>query len=339
MLKFLNNSLEEINEVVILTTNKLQIPAIIVEKDIWVSFILMFLFKKSKYREFFQFKGGTSLSKGYNLINRFSEDIDIILNESAINVKLKDLYEESRNQRSNQIEKINELALNFYEKELIPEMSDYFNNNIKHKLSITLSKDDLSIYVKYPSSFDSTYIKNEVKIEIGPISAWKPNQKIILDSYVYRAYPTLFNEGQYEVLVTSPNRTFVEKLLILHREANRVDNYPIRYSRHYYDVYKMYISYYKNNIDFDDDLIDDVRIFHEIFYYRKWADFENAKIGTFKLIPNNTYLLNLERDYNNMLSMIYKSDNKITFNEIIDTIKEIENKINNISGLKSNIKE
>lgn len=101
----------------------------------------------------------------------------------------------------------------------------------------------------------------------------------------------------------------------------------------------MYISYYKNNIDFDDDLIDDVRIFHEIFYYRKWADFEIAKIGTFKLIPNNTYLLNLERDYNNMLSMIYKSDNKITFNEIIDTIKEIENKINNISGLKSNIKE
>ena len=81
MLKFLNNGLEEINEVVILTASKLNIPAIIVEKDIWVSLILFFLFKKSKYREFFQFKGGTSLSKGYNLINRFSEDIDITFDE------------------------------------------------------------------------------------------------------------------------------------------------------------------------------------------------------------------------------------------------------------------
>ena len=108
MLKFLNNSIEEINEVVILTAEKLKIPTIIVEKDIWVSLILFFLFKQSKYREFFQFKGGTSLSKGYNLINRFSEDVDIVLNESAINIKLMDLYQESKSKRSIKIQKINQ---------------------------------------------------------------------------------------------------------------------------------------------------------------------------------------------------------------------------------------
>ena len=277
MLKFLNNSIEEINEVVILTAEKLKIPTIIVEKDIWVSLILFFLFKQSKYREFFQFKGGTSLSKGYNLINRFSEDVDIVLNESAINIKLMDLYQESKSKRSIKIQKINEHALNFYENELIPEMISYFKNNITHKLTVTLSREELSIYVKYPSGFDNEYIKNEVKIEIGPISAWNPNQKLILDSYVYKAYPALFDEGEYEVVVTSPDRTFIEKLLILHREANRLDNYPIRYSRHYYDVYKMYISYYQKRINLQDELIDDVRTFHEIFYYRKWADFANAK--------------------------------------------------------------
>jgi len=328
MIKFLNNNIGDINDVVKLTADKLEIPEIIVEKDLWVSFILYFLFKESKFKDFFQFKGGTSLSKGYNLINRFSEDIDIVLNESAINVKLEDLIGKSRNQITKQIQNFNELALKFYEKELIPEMNEYFKNNIKHELKVTLNKSDLAIYVKYPSTFKNRYIKNEVKIEIGPISAWNPNQKVIVDSYIYKAYSELFNEGTYEVLVTSVDRTFVEKLLILHKEANRIDNYPIRYSRHYYDIFKIYTSYYKKTINIKDELITDVRTFHEIFYYRKWAGFEHAKKGTFKLMPSDDYLLNLEKDFNDMLSMIYKSDNKLKFTEIINTIKEVEYKVN-----------
>lgn len=186
MIKFLKNSLEDIKDVIILTSEKLDIPQVIVEKDLWVSFILDFLFTKSKYKDYFQFKGGTSLSKGFNLINRFSEDIDIVLSEDVINVKLDSLLSMSRNKRSNEITKANEKALQFYENKLIVEMNDYFKTVINKEIKIQLIKEELAIYINYPSSFDDEYIKSEVKVEIGPISAWTPNKEMILDSYVYR---------------------------------------------------------------------------------------------------------------------------------------------------------
>lgn len=329
MNKFLNNRMEDIREIIILTSNKLGLSEIIVEKDLWVSYVLQFLFSKSKYREYFQFKGGTSLSKAYNAINRFSEDIDIVLNAEVINADLKTAFSKTNNQRGILIENINKLALNFYSGSLIPEMEYYFRNNLKHKLEIYLNKEEMAIYIKYPASFDNKYIRNEIKIEIGPISAWNPHHRVQLDSYVYKAYSQLFDKGTYDVLVTDIERTFAEKLIILHRESNRMGNYPLRYSRHYYDTFKIY----KKRIevkDITDELIDDVRVFHEIFYFRKWAQFEKAKRGTFKLIPSNEYLVELKKDYDEMLGMIYKEDQHISFDEIIKVIKELEEELNKV---------
>jgi len=328
VIKFLNNDLEDIKDVIVLTSNKLNIPEVIIEKDLWVSFILDFLFTKSNYKNYFQFKGGTSLSKGFNLINRFSEDIDIVLNGEAIDVNLDDLYKLSKNKRSHEINIINEKALLFYETKLIVEMDNYFKKSINKQIDIKLKKEELAIYVSYPSSFNDFYIKNEVKIEIGPISAWKPNKELMLDSYISKEYPNLFEDGTYLTLVTEPIRTFYEKLIILHKEAHREGNYPIRYSRHYYDVYKVFINYFNKKLIVDEKLLEEVRVFHEIFYYRKWANFETATIGSFKLIPNNDYLEKLEEDYELMKNMIYGNDKTIAFKEIIDVVRKIEQELN-----------
>lgn len=268
------------------------------------------------------------MSKAYNVINRFSEDIDIVLSENVIGVNLDNLYSESRNKREKFIKKINDLALIFYQESLMPEIKEYFSEHLKHKLEIDLNKEELAIYVKYPTSFDNQYIKSSVKIEIGPISAWNPNSVIKLDSYIYKMYPELFSEGTYDVLVTSIERTFIEKIMILHRESYRTKNFPLRYSRHYYDVYKIFNNEFKKSIDIEEKLIGEVRVFHDIFYFRKWAQFEKAKRGTFNLIPKDEYLLELEKDYAQMLGMIYEKDNNISFNQIIEVIKEIEMKLN-----------
>ena len=61
------------------TADKMGLSDAIVEKDFWVCFTLDFLFHRSAWKDAFTFKGGTSLSKAYHLINRFSEDIDLIL--------------------------------------------------------------------------------------------------------------------------------------------------------------------------------------------------------------------------------------------------------------------
>ena len=80
MIKLLNRNIDEINEIVEATSRKSGLASSIVEKDLWVCYILDYLFNRCEYKDYFEFKGGTSLSKAYNLIDRMSEDIDIVLN-------------------------------------------------------------------------------------------------------------------------------------------------------------------------------------------------------------------------------------------------------------------
>lgn len=150
MIKFINNNIDDINDVIVLTSNKLGLPEVIVEKDLWISVILQFLFTKSKNKSHFQFKGGTSLSKAYNIISRFSEDIDIVLSADAIGVNFNDMYTQNRNKREVLIDKYNLMAVNFYKESLIPELKKYFEAHIKHKLEINLNVEELAIYIKYP---------------------------------------------------------------------------------------------------------------------------------------------------------------------------------------------
>ena len=101
---------------------------------------------------------------------------------------------------------------------------------------------------------------------------------------------------------------------------------PQRYSRHYYDLYKMYYSNVKNDALNNFGLLEDVRLFTMTFYNRAWAKFEEAKPGTFKLIPKN--LDDLKNDYKLMESMFFKEFP--SFDEVIDVLKKLENEINGV---------
>ena len=121
MIKFLNNSQEEINEVIELTAQRKQLNTVIVEKDLWVSYLLDYLFNRCIYKDYFEFKGGTSLSKAYFLIDRFSEDVDIVLDTSVLGIDLYAVMNlESNNQKTKMAEKINDEASNFITSKLIP---------------------------------------------------------------------------------------------------------------------------------------------------------------------------------------------------------------------------
>lgn len=332
MIKFLNNNINEINEVILSTAKKLNLPEIIVEKDLWVSYILMYLFKYSKFKNQFQFKGGTSLSKGYNIINRFSEDVDIILNPNAIDENLDNIATlDSKTKQNKYKNELIEKSISFYKEHLIPEMEQHFNNNIKHKIKVSLDEDEIAIYVDYPSLLNNNYIVNKVKIEISPLAGWEPNETKLLDSYIAMTYPNLFDESKYFVKVTTPDRTFVEKIFILHREAKRINWSNIRYSRHYYDVYKMYKEYYKEDLStIDEKIYDKVRNFNESYYYQSWAKYHEAKKGSFRLIPNQNYLNSLKKDFTQMKDMIYNEDKLLSFDDIIEVIQKIENELNKI---------
>ena len=328
MIKLLNRNFEEINDVIEATSRKSGLASSIVEKDLWVCYILDYLFNRCEYKDYFEFKGGTSLSKAYNLIDRMSEDIDVVLNSKTIGFTFsKDLLNISNNQKNKLVDQLNNKALEFYKNTLLNVITNDISKEINKELKIYLNDEELAIYIEYPSSYNNSYVKNAVKIEIGPIASWTPYENKVIKSYIAEYYPNMFSDDGFNVRVTLPVRTVWEKAVILHQEANRESGkIPQRYSRHYYDLYKMYYSNVKNDALNNLDLLDDVRLFTMTFYNRPWAKFDEAKPGTFKLIPKN--LDDLKNDYKAMEAMFFREFP--SFEEVIKVLKKLENEINGV---------
>ena len=128
-----------------------------------------------------------------------------------------------------------------------------------------------------------------------------------------------------------PERTFWEKATILHHEANRPEHLsmPPRYSRHYYDIYRMSQSPIKDYSLLSLNLLSKVVAFKMKFYPRAWAKYSEAKPGSLKLLPPSYRFSSLEKDYSAMKDMLF--GNIPSFNDIIDTLTQLEIEINSLS--------
>lgn len=111
------------------TASKMKVSEAIIEKDFWVVLALDYLFNKSKFKEAFTFKGGTSLSKGYALIKRFSEDIDLILDWTLLGIPQGEPYEDRSSTKQNKLNRvINEKAASFIKNKLLDEIKNGLSN-------------------------------------------------------------------------------------------------------------------------------------------------------------------------------------------------------------------
>lgn len=172
MLKFLKNSLEDIDDVIVDVATSMKLPEVIIEKDLYVSYILDYLFSRSEFKNYFEFKGGTSLSKGYGLINRFSEDIDVVLKSEVIGENLEEIIHlESKSQKEKMAEKLNAKAIEFYKNKLIPSIMNDLKKETNIPFKERLEEKELAIYLEYPTNHSDSYIPNAVKLEIGPLAA------------------------------------------------------------------------------------------------------------------------------------------------------------------------
>jgi hypothetical protein len=302
----------------------------IVEKDFWVCLMLDYLFNKSAYKDLLTFKGGTSLSKGFNLINRFSEDIDLILNWECLGVsKDEPLLDRSNTKQDLFNKELNERAGVFIKEKLLTELKTGLSNLLKTNVNIQIDeKDNQVINFYYPKLYSSNSILQFIRLEIGPLSALSPAEMVEITPYASEVMEIAFKQKSTKVLTVSPKRTFWEKATILHREANRPKekSMPLRYSRHYYDLYMMGHSIYKNEALKDYDLLNKVVKFKKKFYRDNWANYDQTLVGEFKLVPPSYRLAELEKDYKKMQEMLY--GNIPTLNEILDYLKDLEKEIN-----------
>jgi len=303
---------------------KINLSNIIIEKDFWVSWVLEKIFKDEELSKILCFKGGTSLSKAFNLIDRFSEDIDIILSETVVLNSGESLIQPSKNKQ----EKFNKTIENRAQDYIRTILYKRIEELIGDICSVEPDKDDGHIiFIGFPHVFDYLYIQPKIKLEIGPLALWDPNTLCQISSLIAKALPEL-KLIDPNVPTIKPERTFWEKITILHQEHHRpaTKQPQSRYSRHYYDIYKMANSRVKQHALSDIELLKEVVSFKKQFYPCSWANYDMAVPGTIRLMPANHILKFLAEDYKDMENMIF--NNYPSWETILNETQKIEDEIN-----------
>ena len=219
-------------------------PAI-AEKDFWVCWVLKRLFESNDLSRHLVFKGGTSLSKVYKLIDRFSEDIDLVLNWELLGYSSKgdDPWRkiESNTKLDQFNREFNRKAATYIEQNLCPQLIALLQDC--PAVEVAVSKDESQVVnIRYPASFELDVLRPEVKLEIGPLASWVPSDNFEIIPYAAEEFPRLFREPVCSVTAIKASRTFWEKATILHQQAHRKSDLPQGYSRHYYDLCQLAAS-------------------------------------------------------------------------------------------------
>ena len=332
MNRFLKLSGEEKREVFQAVSLSMGLRPDIVEKDFWVCFMLHHLFHDCKYKDAFVFKGGTSLSKAYHVIERFSEDIDIILDWRKIVPTDDNPWNDRSKTKQDQYNKlVNAKAAEFYASDLVPCLNSELEEILGSGQWVAVDEnDEMVINFYYPQLFEVEYLRDKVRLEIGPLAEWLPSHVTDIQSFVSEKYPQLFDRKVTEILTIDVERTFWEKLTILHKMANFPvnKNLPPRYARHLYDVYCMMNSPVKEQAFARKELLEKDVIFKQKFYYAKSAHYETATLKEISLIPADHIMDAVKQDYAAMKNMIY--GDYPGFETIIEQLKELEMEVHNL---------
>lgn len=314
------------------TAAKMGMTDVIIEKDFWVCYILDYLFHRSAWKDNIAFKGGTSLSKAYGLIERFSEDIDLIIDWRVLGYGINEPWEKRSNTKQDIFNKeANAKVEKFLQDTFLPAISSDLAVELSDTVKCFIDYDDpQTIKIVYPNSFSDISILQEIRLEIGALAAWTPVKSASITTYAAQEYRRLFRQPTTEILTVLPERTFWEKVTILHREAFRaVDRpFPARYSRHYYDLYRMMQTTVKDNALADNDLLTRVVEFKDKFYRCSWARYDLAKRGTMRLMPPEYNINKLRDDYEHMQNMLF--GDKPSFEDVMNGIAKLELEINKV---------
>ncbi len=276
MLEYKKLSKNKLKDIIDTTSQEVEISEVVLEKDYWVCFVLNHLFSKCKWKDAFTFKGGTSLSKCFNLIQRFSEDIDLILDWRVVGYSIDEPWQERSNTKQDKFNKeSNHKTEEFLRNEFVPQIERDFRGMISDHFRIRIDESDpQTVMFEYPKIYESSYITQTVRFEIGTLANWTPSEIVKIVPEIQKIYPMLFDGDFIEVRTVLPERTFWEKATILHQEANRPLELamPKRYARHYYDLVCIANSPYKEKAFGKSELLEKVVQFKQKFYPRKWAN-------------------------------------------------------------------
>ena len=300
------------------------LPSSAIEKDWWVSLTLNVVFSLP-FSNALLFKGGTSLSKSWNLIERFSEDIDLAVDMEYLGF--------SGDISRTQINKLRKVSCKFIKEDFFDRFLEKAKeygirfDNIFIPDTADSDKDPLTIEIQYKSITEkSDYILPKVLIEISARSLKEPFKVVSVQSLVGKN----FNDGEFsdkpiEIPTVLPKRTFLEKVFLLHEEFQkpkdkiRVD----RLSRHLYDLEKMMDTEHGVEALNDVALYKTIVLHRERFNFIKGLNYKNHQPDKIDFIPPVFVIKEWEEDYKIMQeNMIFGES--LSFKSLIERMKELQ---------------
>ena len=308
--------------------NKTGLPVQAVEKDLWVTVVLQMVFTLPVANHLV-FKGGTSLSKVWKVIRRFSEDIDLAIDPSIWGFE-GDLTKK-------QIKRLRKASSIFVRDELSHLLQEAVSETGMGKwLQVEADPDGEGdgtypeprvIHIRYKSIFDEDlpYLHSEVKLEVGARSLLEPTAKTAVTSIIEDVLPISTTIKQVMISTALAEKTFLEKAFLLHelfssqssREANRK-------SRHLYDLAQMMNTDIAARAIADDELWNTIHHHRELFTSMSGVDYTPDIRKRIRLLPPDDVIDDWRKDYKDMQSsMIYGE--KPTFEELMRKMAELEN--------------
>lgn len=324
------NDVEKIQLLDIVSAAK-KLPRLVIEKDWWVTVVLMAI-SKTKYSDLFSFKGGTSLSKGWNLIERFSEDADIAIKREgrfSINGDTK-----------SQLAKVRRSSRHYITKELPEELTNIlslmgiYNFSIEPEISRFIDGKEIELradthpsvlYVNYKSVLPETseYILSRVKIEISCLSMYEPIEEKIISSFISEVKPDT-DEVRVKFKTVLPTRTFLEKIFLLHEEFQKENPRSKRMSRHLYDLERLMDTEYGKDALNNKSLYDEIVNHRSVYNKIDGIDYEMHSPYTLNFLPPSHLIDEWRKDYEVMSDQfLYYQENRMTFEVLIERMKEL----------------
>ena len=307
------------------------LPAVAIEKDWWVTLALNASFSLP-YSKNIVFKGGTSLSKGWNLIERFSEDIDLAIDRKYFGFDGDISKTQIKNLRKQSCEFISTTFLDDLTKTLTEWKAIDECKLIAQPVKDS-DKDPQVIEIHYNSVIDtSEYLPQRVLIEVSSRSLMEPSAHREINSILTSVFPDqAFKTEPFNISTVLPQRTFLEKIFLLHEEFSqetakiRID----RLSRHLYDLEKLMDTEHGKSAIKDSVLYKGIVTHREKFNALRGLDYSNHIPSKIKIIPPREIIKEWEKDYQTMAkNMIYGEP--LSFDALIKRIEELQKRVNEI---------
>ncbi|MCA9190693.1 MAG: nucleotidyl transferase AbiEii/AbiGii toxin family protein [Planctomycetales bacterium] len=315
------------------------LPAHLVEKDFWVCFTLQQLFGTSELAKYLTFKGGTSLSKVFKAIDRFSEDIDFAVSRDCLGFGdqgAPDLPGISMEERKRRLANLTKACLDWTKGDLFPTLHSHLSRSLGNSAwNAELVEDqnnNQQIFFHYPQSGvtqGTSYNPPRVRIELTARTDNHPAMNASVSPIVAEQFPDAVDNPQAQVEVLRVERTFWEKATILHQFHFQNDSASVTagFSRHYYDIHQLVTRGFSGKAIEEIALLTEVADHKDTYYRQRWARYDLARNPTtLELLPHTAIESTIAADYIEMREMIFGE--LPTFDEILQVLRYLQSQIN-----------